>query len=182
MTRPRMALAALAGLCALALPTPASAAASFTWIEAPCATGAITRYAGSGDGRVSLAGWIRPCGEPRPDASFGIMLYHESAARLIGGAGQMVTPYASTTAPTEFTVDYNMDSREIVDLTFGALRAICVVRGHSAPVACVAIDRPTGSGAPLVTPLSPDDPRVVDVPRIWLPPGSKTDPVCGNCA
>jgi hypothetical protein len=183
MTHVRIALAVLAGLVTLVLPAPASAVASFTWIEAPCATGAITEYAGSADGRVSLSGWVQPCGEPTPDASFGIMRYHENTAMLFSTvSSQMVRPYQSTTAPTAFTVEYNVDAREGLDvvLGLGAVRAICVVRGWYAPVACVGIDRPAGGGAPTVTPISTDNARTC-VPEIGLPADKKTNPACGSC-
>jgi hypothetical protein len=179
----RTAIAVLAGLCALVLPTPASAVATFTWIEAPCASGAITEYAGSPDGRVTLSGWIQPCGEPRPDAAFGIMRYHETAATLLYVTpSQIVRPYGSTTAPTAFTAEYTMDGHGTIDeMAHGTLRAICVVRAYGAPVACVGIDRPTASGAPLVSPIATDDLRVTSVPEIRIPADKKTDPACGNC-
>jgi len=181
MKRVRTAVAVLAALLALALPAPAWAGSAATWIVAPCATGAITTYTGGPDGRVSLAGWIQPCGEPIPDASFAVMRYHEHIARLLyPDPTQMVQPYESATAPTAFTVDYDMDLHDVEERLYGALRAICVVRSFHAPVACVQIDRSADGGAPLVAPLPVDDPRTA-VPVLLLPAEKKVNPACGNC-
>jgi hypothetical protein len=183
MTYVRTAAAAvLAGLLTLVVAAPASARSGPSWIQAPCATGAITDYAGAPDGWVSLAGWIQPCGEPTPDASFGILRYHEKAARLLYlDPSQMVQPYASATAPTSFTADYNVNLHgPIEDRLYGAIRAICVVRSLHAPVACVRIDLAADGGAPLVAPIPTDDPRM-SVPVVLLPAEKKLDPACGNC-
>jgi hypothetical protein len=183
MTYLRSAAAAvLAGLLTLVFAAPAAARSGPSWIQAPCATGAVTEYAGTPDGWVSLAGWIQPCGEPRPDASFGFLRYHEHAARLLYRyPSQMVQPYESTTAPTAFTAGYTTNPHGgIDDQQYGAVRAICVVRNLHAPVACVGIDVPAGGGAPLVTPIPVDDPRL-SVPVVLLPPETKLDPACGNC-
>jgi len=184
MTRVRTAAAVLAGLLSLVIATPASASGGSgpAWIQAPCATGAITDHLGSPDGWVSLAGWIQPCGEPMPDASFGVIRYHEHAARLLYRyPSEMVRPYASATAPTAFTAEYNAYLHGAIEQQqYGALRAICVVRNLHAPVACVRIDRPVDGGAPLVAPLAVDDPRT-SVPVVLLPAEKKLDPACGNC-
>ncbi|MBX6357542.1 MAG: hypothetical protein IRZ05_17030 [Micromonosporaceae bacterium] len=183
MTRTRTALVVLVGLLALAPPAPASAVPN--WVEAPCATGGITRYAGGVDGVVSFAGWIRPCGETSSDAGFGIMLYRNGVAMLLRRtpSEEAVRPYEPPPAPTAFTVDYDLDTpgRRLLDQRYGALRAICVARGHRAPVACVGVDRPAGGGTPLVTPIPTDDPRVMSAGVIERLIEPKMDPACGNC-
>jgi len=179
MTRVRAAVAVVAALLVLALPAPAWADA--TWIVAPCATGGITTYTGGPDGRVSLAGWIQACDQPAPDASFAVMRYHENIARLLyPDPEHMVQPYGPATAPTAFTADYDLNQHDAEEHVYGPLRAICVVRGLHAPVACVRIDPSAAGDAPLVAPLPTDDPRIA-VPVLLLPDEKQLSPACGNC-
>lgn len=185
MRRTRTAVAVAAGLVALVLAAPATAVAApaESFVVAECATGAITRYAGTyhgrGQYRVTVAGWIQPCGEFSPDATFGIMHYFGTVATLVPNASSALRPYRSTTAPTTFRVDYRWGSRTP---QYGPLRALCVVRSYHDAVACVGVDQPARGGRPRVFRIRTDDPRVTSVPVLSIPGDGKTGaPFCGTC-
>jgi hypothetical protein len=175
----RVSAAATAVLLVLAPATPAAATMPPTWVEAPCATGALTEYAGSVDeqglSHVSVAGWIQPC-EDEPSATFAVMVYDSAAGSPLlqetaeGWTGYY--PYKSASEPTPFRFDLGFRAPSPV-------RAACVARGMRAPVACVSVDQ-SGTGAPVVAPIPTDDPRIVPATRIVIG-APDIVVVCGSC-
>jgi hypothetical protein len=187
--RTRVIPAALAAVLLAVAPWSPASAAFMRWIDAPCATGAITEYAigvdDHGEVHVTLAGWIQPCGEPIPGATFGTMEYHTNAATVYALPGSDALHEYDSAAPTVFAVDYNLDAVEAIqaELDYGPLRALCVARDYAAPVACVGLDRPEPGGTPHLMPIAPDDPRVASVPVDRSPGNDPEDDgqYCGNC-
>jgi hypothetical protein len=183
IARNRVAAAALASVLVVAPAAPAGAV-EIPWVQAPCATGAITQHAGfvddQGIRRVTIAGWIQPCGEPVTSASFARIAYYPTGTlplilpAELGPTG--LYPYESQTTPTSFTFDYFVQDPPVA---YGPVRAICVARSRTAPVACVAIDLPDRVGAPVVSPISTGDDRVTVPDR--RPSGAKSSPTCGSC-
>jgi hypothetical protein len=192
MRRRNRLLAAVAGVVALLLPAPATAATTVPpiWLAAPCATGAITAYAGTlddDDARlVTVSGWIQPCTPGvLPGTKFGFVHYYTDAALMpvVGTLGTGLRDYRPPTAPTTFTITTGLDAAGNVALEerHGALRALCVVRTINDPVACIAVDGPSSGVAPTAVPIPVDDERV-RVPLIAPGPEfADTDPHCGNC-
>ena len=187
--RTRVAVAVAACLLGVA-PSAPSAAVGPEWVQAPCAKGEATQYAGSlgdrGQRIATVVGSVQPCEEPVESARFGFMRYLSRGAMLYhttpGTLG--LTPYGPADATTPFTIDYNLDSRnaQLAEWQYGPLRALCVVRAYTAPLVCVAVDRPAGGGAPHLTPIPVDDRRVASIPVV--PPVTGTDDTggtCGNC-
>jgi hypothetical protein len=192
ITRSRVLAAALAGLVAV-LPAAPAVGRTSSWVEAPCATGAITQYAGTVDGltrHVTLSGWIQPCGEVPAGAAFATIRYDtETAYALVHSLPRDRTgglfPFESTTGPTEFNLDYLLFAGDpaLEQSLFRDLQALCIARGLDAPVACVAIELPDRPAAPVVTPIPTDDHRVRQRATMPHPPSDfdAPNPLCGNC-
>ena len=172
-----VALALVAPL--LISPAAATAAPPTIWNAAPCATGAITRHAVFPDhqGRADLvlAGWMRACGEPVPEANFGIMEYRPSIARLVySGQGPELHPYG------RFAAVVALDTAFAFDAEFGPVGVVCVARDYEEPIACLGVERSGSGRVRSVAPVSTRDPRVTSVPVFRLPEMGPW-PHCGNC-
>ncbi|MFY1670897.1 hypothetical protein ACN27G_13150 [Plantactinospora sp. WMMB334] len=193
----RTAVAALAGLMAMAPWTPMAVAARppervdtppLTLVPAPCATGEITYSAGGlqpGNRHLALEGWIEPCVEPERPAGFSVMLYYTTYAApyffTSDGPYHVPVPgrrypYDPVTLRTQFTFDFVWSSGAL-------LRALCVARSVDAPVACVAVELPEDVYfSRRFSPIPVDDSRITSVPvRLDNSGGPGGNPACGNC-
>lgn len=191
----RRLLVAAAAAATLLLPTATPAAAEDNPVPhqaARCATGAITGYAGSLEGKsgplVTLSGWIRPCLTTLPGAKFGFVHYYQQTALLPidDSIGTGLENYRPAITTTDFTVASELasDTHTQLESELGQLTAICLIRSRYARLACVAVDRPTPDALPVVTPLPVDDERVQSIPVTGQLESGDISPIaqhCGNC-
>lgn len=144
-----------------------------SWVQLPCATGAVTAHQVGRDQRgaptLRIQGWIQPCAGAGRSNGFTVIRYFADS----GMRSRRIEPYTSMTAPTAF--DFQVDAPG-GDMVNGPVRALCVAYAFDGRAACVGVD----PGDPLaVTALPPTDPRLlvhVGVEAIY-----NTNPTCGTC-
>jgi hypothetical protein len=144
-----------------------------SWVQVPCATGAITGHQVGRDQRgaptLRIQGWIQPCAGAGASNGFAVIRYFPGH----GMRSRLLQPYTSMSAPTTF--DFQVDAPG-GDSVHGPVVALCVAYAFDGRAACVGLD----TGDPLaVTDISTGHPRVlvgVSVESVYY-----TNPTCGTC-
>lgn len=193
----------------LASTGPATAAPAptvgVTWDAAPCATGAITDFAGllaepsqtlTGNRTVQAAraaatfrpaitvsGWVQQCRETTFSSAYALGFYHTRASYVANlGRRPDVRRYDRLPAVTTFTrlAVFTGPTLQASELALGAMTAICVLRDNRVPIDCVGVDRSDPTWIPGVSRIATNDPRL-QVPIVAINQIPGTEPSCGNC-